>query len=106
MQVKVRWFKDQYATEPSDYAIRGCDAVLETARWTRLPAAANPNTVRTRFDWKEEPVSGKFAMKRGNSLSFPVANGMRLISMNLQNDCFDDAIGCFRPVQVLARCHL
>jgi len=70
MQVKVRWFKDQYATEPSDYAIRGCDAVLETARWTRLPAAANPNTVRTRFEWKEEPVSGKLRNEAWKFIEF------------------------------------
>lgn len=70
MKVKVVWFKNQYATEPSDYAIRGCDSVLETARWMRTPLAANPNTVRTRFEWKEEPVSGKLRNEAWKFIEF------------------------------------
>ena len=70
MQAKVLWFKNQYATEPSDYAIRGCDAVLETARWMASPAVANPSTVRTRFVWKKDPVSGKLRNEAWKFIEF------------------------------------
>jgi LysM repeat protein len=58
-QKKTSWYLKEFATEPSDYALRGCDAVIETAQWMHPRLIPVPSAMRTRFIWEVDSVSGK-----------------------------------------------
>lgn len=67
---KSMWFIQQFATEPSDYALRGCDAVLETARWIKPKKRIAPSTIRRKFVWIEDRSLGKFRNEAWKIIEF------------------------------------
>ena len=69
-KIKNGWFLDEFATEPSDYALRGCDAVIESANWIKPRRAPVPSAIRTRFLWEEDPVSGKLRNEAWKIIEF------------------------------------
>ena len=58
-QNRLSWFLEEFETEPSDYALKGCDALIETARWMMHAAADDPSSIRTRFEWQMDAELGK-----------------------------------------------
>ncbi len=69
-KVKNGWFLDEFATEPSDYALRGCDAVIESSNWMKPRRAPVPSAIRTRFFWEQDPLSGKLRNEAWKIIEF------------------------------------
>ena len=67
---KSEWYIQEFETEPSNYALRGCDAVLETARWTKPKGRVVPVEVQRKFEWVENRDLDKFENEAWKIIEF------------------------------------